>query len=123
MNVLDEQIQDSINQCDICGDCSRYAYDEAYANFIMRYDYDLQGAIDRLKPDCVRVITNQYAIAYKKITGRPSMGRYGYNSFPKCYGLMDSTSIAATNVDRVRNTPGLKLTGENVIVGVIDTGE
>lgn len=121
-DIYDAYIRDSIQKCQVCGDCSQYAYDESYANFILRYDYNLQGALERLEPDCVRIISSQFAIAYKKITGRLSMGRYGYNSFPKCYGLMDSLSTQATNVERVRNLPGLMLTGKNVIFGVIDSG-
>ncbi len=122
MEKFDTYIQESVQDCGVCGDCSRFAYDDEYANFIIRYDYNLAGALNIIQPDCVRIISSQYAIGYKKITERLSMGKYGYNSFPKCYGLMDSTSIDAVNVGRIRNIPGLSLTGRNVICGIIDTG-
>lgn len=47
---------------------------------------------------------------------------YLFNYLPKVYTLMDITSLAKSGVLQVRSSPGLSLTGRNVLMGFIDTG-
>lgn len=47
---------------------------------------------------------------------------YLFNYLPKVYTLMDITSLAKSGVLQVRSSPGLGLTGQNVLLGFLDTG-
>lgn len=105
-------------------DCSLYIYSEDYYNFLIKYDNDLQSVNDIYAPDCINIINSQFLVAYKERTqgDGENLYSYGYNSVPKCYGLMDVTGVVDTGADKVRNLPGLGLTGRDTLVGFIDTG-
>ena len=47
---------------------------------------------------------------------------YLFNYLPRVYTLMDITSLAKSGVLQVRSSPGLGLTGQNVLLGFLDTG-
>lgn len=104
--------------------CSEYIYSDDYLNFLIKYDGDLQGVYDRVEPDCVTIVNSQFLIAYKnkKVDIRNEYLQFGYNSLPKCYGLMDMTALIDTGADRVRSLPGLGLTGNGTLIGFVDTG-
>ncbi len=105
-------------------DCSSYIYSEDYYNFLVRYNNDIQSVRDIYSPECINIINSQFLVAYKDKgqVDSDNLYSYGYNSVPKCYGLMDVTGVVDTGADRVRNLPGLGLTGKDTLVGFIDTG-
>ena len=41
---------------------------------------------------------------------------------PKCYTTLDMAAIQQAGIAAVQNIPGLELSGEGVLVGIIDTG-
>lgn len=104
--------------------CAEAIYSEEYANFLVKYDWELSSVYERLKPECVNIINSRFLVAYRKIDSldNASFFRLGYNITPKCYGLMDMSAVEATGADRVMNFPGLGLTGRDVLIGFIDTG-
>lgn len=104
--------------------CSQYIYSNDYLNFLIKYDGDLKDVYEKINPECVTIVNSQFLIAYKD-KSKELIGnrfRYGYSSLPKCYGLMDMTSVVETGADRVRTLPGLGLTGRDTLIGFIDTG-
>lgn len=103
-------------------DCGEYIYSEEYRSYLIKYDNDLEGVNTVIEPDCINIINNQFLVAYKRVTNQNNAYIYGYNSFPKCYGLMDTTAIESIGADVVRTLPGLELTGKDVLVGFVDTG-
>lgn len=104
--------------------CSEYVYSEQYFNFVVRYNNDIQQVYDRFSPACITTINNQFLVAYSRISDLniDKMFEYGYEFVPKCYGLMDTSAVVDTGADRVRNLPGLRLTGRNTLIGFLDTG-
>lgn len=48
--------------------------------------------------------------------------RYWYNSIPNCYGLLDMDALEEAGIASVQNYPTLKLLGQNVMIGFLDTG-
>ena len=102
--------------------CTEYIYSEDYGSYLIKYDNDLEWVNNIVAPNCVNIINNQFLVAYKKIDLNENIYRYGYNSVPKCYGLMDVTAVEALGADTVRRLPGLGLTGRDVIIGFVDTG-
>ena len=55
-------------------------------------------------------------------TGERTLYRFPYFSVPRCYTLQDMAVLEQTGIARVRAFPGLELSGENVILGFVDTG-
>lgn len=104
--------------------CVDYIYSNDYADFITDYNYNISQIEEVFSPDCINVLSNQYAMVYKQIENinEMSINEYGYNSFPKMYGLLDMSALDDIGVQRLRRIPGFDLKGRDVIVGFIDTG-
>ena len=104
--------------------CTEYIYSEDYLDFIFRYDDYMFGVYEDFNPECINNINNRFLIAYKKSVdfNEKRIFRYGYNSVPKCFGLMDTTVASVVGADVVRRISGLALTGKDTIVGFVDTG-
>lgn len=119
-NVID---MNGANDTEIIAACSEYIYSEDFASFLVRYNNDLQGAYERTSPTCVTLINGIFLVAYSDRNYNDFYAyQVGYNSIPKCYGLMDSSAVLSTGADVVARLPGLNLTGKDVLVGFVDTG-
>lgn len=106
-------------------DCREAIMSEEYADFIEEfYQPTYIPNSGELSEFCITFITPNNIAYYVKIGTVPEINyvNYRYTVFPKCYGLMDTTALEASNILTVRNQPVLNLRGEGVIVGIIDTG-
>lgn len=104
--------------------CEDFIYSNNYADYIVRFFKSATVLQSRYKPDCIQLLSSNYAIIYKKIAF-PEMitPQYlGYSSFPKCYGLLDLTALEETGVLRLRRFPGIDLNGQGILIGFVDTG-
>ena len=71
----------------------------------------------------LHVMNELYAILYVPINQfNENLSAVRYSEIPLLYGLTDETSLRASRVLDVRNTPALNLRGEGVIIAIIDTG-
>lgn len=91
--------------------------------------YDFIVASDELTPPfiqplCVQPINQIYSIFYydRNIVPPLSIREYSYVSIPKCFSLMDSTSLDVSGILAIQNQPALGLKGRGVLIGIIDTG-
>ena len=113
-------------------DCREAILSDSVYDYITDYPIEdpdiLQSVI------CYQAIDDAYNIVYLNRAGIPNMeaGFFEYQTIPKLYGLMqlgvgdstnvfDPSSLIASGITRVQ-VPPLKLTGQGVIVCVIDTG-
>ena len=64
-----------------------------------------------IPPACVQRINGQYEIWYYDRGSVPplSISRYSYASIPKCFSLMDSTSLDVSGILAIQNQPTLSL--------------
>lgn len=105
--------------------CEEIIYSNEYADYILEYS---SGGVDMLKeiyqPDCLQNINNRFYVIHQKMTGNPmvTLDQYGYSSIPKCFGLLDTSSMEASGILRLRRQPYLNLTGNGILMGFIDTG-
>lgn len=98
--------------------------------FILSNDiYDFIVTSDQLTPPsiqplCVQPINQIYSIFYYDRNTVPplSIREYSYVSIPKCFSLMDSTSLDVSGIWAIQNQPALGLKGRGVLIGIIDTG-
>lgn len=109
--------------------CSDYVYQEEVLDYLIKYDNNLQGVIDGLRPECITAINNQFLVAYKKrdsykVGANVLRGalNYYYSVVPKCYGLLDLSANESIGALQIETIPGLSLTGEEVLIGFVDTG-
>ena len=79
---------------------------------------------NRTEPLCRQPVDDTYEIWYYDRMKVPplSIGDYSYSSIPKCFYLMDSTSMEISGITALQNNPTLSLKGQGVFVGIIDTG-
>lgn len=84
---------------------------------------DETGVVE-LQPVCKYPINEKYAIWYYNTdqVPMPTIARYSYGAIPKCFGLLDTTSLEVSGIIRMQNIPTLSLTGQGVLIAVIDTG-
>lgn len=103
--------------------CREYALSEDYAEFIVEFGqtFDLLTAN---RDTCYAPLTSTHAVVYTPISSLPQniIQLYGYGIYPSCFGLMDTGSLEASGVTRIRNIPSFNLRGEGVLIGIIDTG-
>lgn len=95
--------------------------DDYYA-FIVAVDEQNEP---RLQPAFRQLINEHYEIWYYRTTDVPplSIADYAYSAIPKCYGLVNSTSLEVSGILRLQRQPTLSLLGQGVFVAIIDTGE
>lgn len=105
--------------------CREIIVSEDTADFFAQYT-DLEDITNRYNPDCLQIINSKYAILHLKINDFSIIQNYNvnvsYSTFPKCYGLMDSTNMEDIGVKRLRRQPYLNLFGKDVLIGFVDTG-
>ena len=103
-------------------DCSERILSNEVLDLIVTRD---QTEVPLVEPICIQSIDSRYAIWYYDRSKVPplSVGRYSYTSIPKCFSLMDSTSLDVSGILSLQNQPTLSLQGQGVFIGVIDTGE
>ena len=102
--------------------CESQILSNAYADFIVEFDGNVENIKLLYDTECVQVINGSFAIFTAPVTRMETLGQFEYNSVPKIYGLMDSTSMDSSGITGSRQNPFLSLSGRNVLVGVIDTG-
>ncbi|MDD6328055.1 MAG: S8 family peptidase [Lachnospiraceae bacterium] len=91
---------------------------------LLRYSGNIESIRADLAPDCIWRINSQFVLAYRSATGIAAspLNKFRNALYPKCYALMDTSAITATGAITLREFPGLRLTGKDVLVGFIDTG-
>lgn len=95
-----------------------------YADYIISY-YENREQVDTyFRNECLKFIDNNLAIVTIERADVDIMSVIAtlYYMVPKCYGLMDTSSIEASGIYKVQNQPILNLRGRDVLVGIIDTG-
>lgn len=106
--------------------------DEFCANRIISEDYgdlifeneQIPDSIKSIQDFCYENINNIYSVAYLPLSLLPDnlIQQYSYSIYPSCFGLMDIGSLDESGVTRIQSSPYMKLTGQGVLVGIIDTG-
>ncbi len=103
-------------------ECRMQAVSNDYYDFIG--DLQADSSFNQLLDEsfCVQRVSEQYIVIYDRAKGQNILFESPYSTIPKCYGLMDEESLNEAGIDRIRQYPGLMLTGRDVIMGIIDTG-
>ncbi|MBQ8983961.1 MAG: S8 family peptidase [Lachnospiraceae bacterium] len=112
------------NGFDEIGDCREAAVQNDYADYILTYNGDREGLQAAFQGQCLTIIDDYLAVVSipRNDIDLMSLIPQFYSVIPKCYGLMDPTSLEASGIIQVQNQPVLSLSGSGTLIGVIDSG-
>lgn len=104
-------------------DCKERILSNDYAEYIVSFNYET-GIRNYFPGECITVLDEQLAIVTlnRKDVDFMYVITQLYYMVPKCYGLMDTTSMEESGILKAQNQPILNLKGRNILVGIIDTG-
>ncbi len=102
-------------------DCREQIMSEDYADLLINYSNPINIVESGY---CYSIINSNTAVIYMPVRDLPDnyIQVYGYDVNPSLYGLMDIASIEASGISTLRNLPVTNLRGQNVLLGIIDTG-
>lgn len=101
--------------------CEEQILSNDYFDFII--NTELAGA--RIPEGaCIQRVSSEYSVLFYPSEGLPplNIADYIYSVIPKCFTLLDQTALEVSGISRVQNQPTLSLTGQGVLVGIMDTG-
>lgn len=104
--------------------CREKIMSEEYRDFI--YEQNMPFEMESVQDGklCEQEIGFYYRSVYlnKLYTDPITLNRFSYGSIPKCYIPLDTEMLDQAGIAQVQNYPTLKLMGEGVMLGIIDTG-
>lgn len=104
-------------------DCREKIVSENCRDFMVR-DTGALGEKFPLENGCRIPLKYGFEILYIARTDdrEKPLADYSYTMIPKCYTTLDMAAIQQAGIAAVQNLPGLELSGEGVLIGMIDTG-
>ncbi len=104
--------------------CREAIYAESVLDYLVDTYGGDEGIIQRYSPLCIQNVDIFHAVAYRQAEkiNSESIGMFGYGTVPHVYGLMGEEALDATGVLQIRRQPYLDLYGQNVLIGIVDTG-
>lgn len=105
-------------------ECREKILSQDYLDFIIPdYRTDIGFAFSENQM-CVREIGFGYRVVYvdREVIGEVTIEEAGYDNIPNCYALLDVEAVNQAGISTVQNYPTLQLTGEGVMIGIVDTG-
>ena len=104
-------------------ECKEKILSEEYRDFMMR-DTGALGEKFPLENGCRIPLKYGFELLYidQSEDRKKQLADYPYTMVPKCYTTLDMAAIQQAGIAAVQNLPGLELSGEGVLVGIIDTG-
>lgn len=104
--------------------CREKIMSEEYRDFI--YEQDMPFEMEAIQDGslCEQEIGFYYRSVYihKLYTDPLTLDRFSYGAIPKCYIPLDTEMLDQAGISQVQNYPTLRLLGEGVMIGIVDTG-
>lgn len=106
------------------GQCKDMILSNDYADFITEFAGNLESLKENFRATCIQVIGKRFAAAYvpRNRVVPLNISTFGYYTIPKLYGLLDTSSMEETGINRLRRQPYIDLTGRDILFGIVDTG-
>lgn len=104
--------------------CKEAIMSNDYYDFILEESNVLESIIAKNSYVCAQKLWTKYinATMSRMVSRELLIANFGYNTIPKCYGLLDVSSLESTGILKIRRQPYLDLFGREVMIGFIDTG-
>ncbi len=104
--------------------CREMILSEDYRDFLIP-DYRYLEEVERPRQEsCIQDLGLGFRGLYinKRFVRELSIERYGYNTIPGCYGLINTDALNQSGISTVQTNPALQLSGRGVMIGIVDTG-
>ncbi|MDD3279083.1 MAG: S8 family peptidase [Lachnospiraceae bacterium] len=104
--------------------CREQILSEEYRDFITRQGRsEILGSLNT-EGACQQSAAYDYRVLYLEAAQADpiTLTRFGYQTIPKCYTLIDKVALSSAGITQIQNYPGLQLKGNGVIIGIVDTG-
>lgn len=101
--------------------CREAVYSNVWYDLILRKD----DVIDEMTEDeCLMKLDGAYQMWYFSRDMLPEINfeTYTYSAVPKCLTPLSERALDASGILQIRNQPNLSLTGEGVLIGIVDSG-
>ena len=104
--------------------CKEAIYSEQALEYLIGNYRGEEYIRENYNPDCYLAYDDFQAVIYQKVQEVTSQNieKYGYSAIPHLYGLMNDEALEASGVLSIRRQPTLDLYGQNVLIGLVDTG-
>lgn len=101
--------------------CREAVYSNDWYDLILRNDDIVEGLTES---DCLIRLDGAYQMWYfhRDMLPQTNFGTYTYSAVPKCLTPLSERALDASGILHIRNQPNLALTGEGVLVGIVDSG-
>ncbi len=103
--------------------CGNQIVSQDYADYIVEYGGIAENLYNVYETDCVQIFNERYAAFHLPVSSMDTaVNLLAYSAIPKLFGTMDTSSMDQSGITRLHSQPYLGLQGQDVIVGIIDTG-
>lgn len=104
--------------------CREKVLSEDYRDFILPLEGGRTDFPDTDENLCVQEASVGFEVAYLRDTLAEPMNfeRFSYNTIPQCYTLLDMDAMNQSGISQVQYYPTLKLLGNGILIGFLDTG-
>lgn len=105
-------------------DCSEIITDENIYDFILENNPRILDINPITEETCIEEVDENWSVGYGGFWPgyRMNVGDLGYQTIPKLYAPVDTTSMDQSGITATLNQPFLDVKGQGVIIGFIDTG-
>ena len=103
--------------------CSSAIVSQNFADYIVEYGGIGENIYSLYQTDCVQIFNERYAAFHLPVASMDvAVNLLAYSAIPKLFGLMDTSSMDSSGITRLQQQTYLDLKGQDIIIGIIDTG-
>lgn len=104
--------------------CKEAIYSDEVIDYLVDSYQGFDTLLQQYNPLCGIQVTNTKAVIFQEEKSRDTetIFQYGYQAVPHVYGLMSEETLESAGVLAIRRQPYLDLLGQNILVGIVDTG-
>lgn len=104
--------------------CREAIYSENVLDYIVSSYRGEEYLNELYNPICVTRMDDFQSVIYRQEEkiNTDSIGQFGYAAIPDVYGLMGYEALEASGVMKIRRQPYLDLYGQDILIGIVDTG-
>lgn len=101
--------------------CREAVYSNDWYDLMLRNDDIVEGMTET---ECLMKLDGAYQMWYfpKNMLPEINFGTYTYSAVPKCLTPVSERALDASGILSIRNQPNLALTGQGVLIGIVDSG-
>lgn len=105
-------------------ECSEIITDENIYDFIFENNPRILDINPITDQSCIERVDDNWSVGYGTLWPgyQMNVGDLGYQTIPKLYAPVDTTSMEASGITATLNQPFLDVRGQGVIIGFLDTG-